>query len=150
MKGRKNWSIHNAMPPHAYGGMFANMDIAIAPLQMNAFNDSKSEIKLAECGRYGVPLVASNVGCYDETIKNWENGYLIPPKASRVVWTKTLVRLIKEHSLRKRMGLNLKEITDEVFDINKIVQLRIDLYEECFKALNFDPRDNRSESNKDS
>ena len=147
MKGRKNWSIHYAMPPHTYGGMFANMDIAIAPLQMNAFNDSKSEIKVAECGRYGVPLVASNVGCYDETIKNWENGYLIPPKASKMVWTKVLTKLIKEHSLRKRMGQNLKKITDEVFDINKVVHQRIDLYEECFKALKFDPRDNRSESN---
>jgi len=150
MKGRKNWTVHNALPPHMYGGMFANMDIAIAPLQMNAFNDSKSEIKVAECGRYAVPLVASNVGCYDETLKNWETGYLVPPKASRVVWTKTLARLIKEHSLRKRMGQNLKKITDEIFDINKIVHYRLDLYEECFKALKFDPRDSRDESGSDS
>jgi len=150
MKGRKNWSIHYAMPPHTYGGMFANMDIAIAPLQMNAFNDSKSEIKVAECGRYSVPLVASNVGCYDETITNWENGYLVPPHASKMTWTKVLTRLVKEHSLRKRMGRNLKEITDEVFDINKVVHQRVDLYEECFKALKFDPRDSRSEPSSDS
>jgi len=150
MKGRKNWSIHDALPPHMYGTMFANMDIAIAPLQMNSFNDSKSEIKLAECGRYGVPLVCSNVGCYDETIKNWENGYLIPPKASRIVWTKVLARMVKEHSLRKRMGQNLKTVTDGMFDINKIVHMRLELYEQCFKALKFDPRDNRSESDTDS
>ena len=150
MKGRRNWSIHNALPPNAYGGMFANMDIAIAPLQDNAFNDSKSEIKLAECGRFAVPLVASNVGCYDETIKNWENGYLVSPGSTRMTWVKVLVKLIKERGLRKRMGLNLKKVTDEVFDINKIVHLRLDLYEECFKVLNFDPRDNRSESDKDS
>ena len=58
--------------------------------------------------------------------------------------------MIKEHGLRKRMGLNLKKVTDEVFDINKIVHKRLGLYEECFKALNFDPRDSRSESDKDS
>jgi len=150
LKGRKNWTIHNALPPHMYGSMFANMDIAIAPLQMNAFNDSKSEIKLAECGRYGVPLVASNVGCYDETIKNWENGYLVPPKASTMTWVKVLARAIKEHGLRKRMGQNLKTITDATFDINKIVHMRLELYEQCFKALKFDPRDNRSESDTDS
>jgi len=150
MKGRKNWSIHDALPPHMYGTMFANMDIAIAPLQMNAFNDSKSDIKIAECGRYSVPLVASNVGCYDETIKNWENGYLVQPKASRMTWVKVLSRMIKEHSLRKRMGQNLKQLTDNIFDINKLVQHRVDLYEECFKALKFDPRDNRHESDSNS
>ena len=150
MKGRKNWSIHYAMPPHAYGGMFANMDIAIAPLQMNAFNDSKSDIKVAECGRYGVPLIASDVGCYNETIKEWETGYLVPPKASKMVWTKVLAKAIKEHGLRKRMGRNLKKITDNLFDIRKVVHQRVDLYEECFKGLNFDPRDNRNESNIDS
>jgi len=147
MKGRKNWSIHYARPPHDYGSMFANMDIAIAPLQMNAFNDSKSDIKVAECGRYGVPLIASNVGCYNETIKDWETGYLVPPKASKMVWTKVLARAVKERGLIKRMGQNLKSITDDLFDINKVVHQRVDLYEECFKALKFDPRDNRSESN---
>lgn len=150
MKGRKNWTIHYALPPHDYGAMFANMDIAIAPLQMNNFNDSKSDIKVAECGRYGVPLVASNVGCYDETIKNWETGYLVPPKSSKMTWTKVLAKMIKEHSLRKRMGRTLKKVTDEMFDINKIVHQRVELYEECFKSLKFDPRDNRIESSSNS
>jgi len=150
MKGRKNWTIHNALPPHAYGGMFANMDIAIAPLQMNNFNDSKSDIKVAECGRFAVPLVASNVGCYDETIKNWETGYLVPPKASRMTWVKVLSRMVKEHALRNRMGQDLKKITDAAFDINNLVHHRLDLYEECFKALKCDPRDFRNESDSDS
>ena len=70
----KNWNVHPALPADKYGAMYANMDIAIAPLQMNAFNDSKSEIKVAECGRYKVPLIASNVGCYDETIINGQTG----------------------------------------------------------------------------
>ena len=40
-KGQKNYNIHYALPPDKYGIMMANMDIGIAPLQMNAFNDSK-------------------------------------------------------------------------------------------------------------
>lgn len=139
-KGQQNWNIHLALPPDSYGIMYSNMDIVIAPLQMNPFNDSKSDIKVAEAGRYGVPLVASNVGCYDETIKNWHNGVLIEPKASRRSWVKALTRIIKDHELRNQMGQNLKLVTDELFDINKVVGERLELYEECFKVLGNDPR----------
>ena len=139
-KGHKNWSIHNALPPDNYGGMYANMDIAIAPLQMNNFNDSKSDIKVAECGRYKVPLVASDVGCYNETIENWKTGYLIPPGASKIQWVKVLSRLVKEHKLRKAMGAALHEITEEDFSATKVIPMRLDLYEECFKMM-FDPRE---------
>jgi len=139
-KGHKNWTIHHAMAPDSYGGMYANMDIAIAPLQMNNFNDSKSDIKVAECGRYKVPLVASNVGCYNETIENWKTGYLIPPGASKIKWVKVLTRLIKEHGLRKQMGENLHAITEQDFSARNVVASRINLYEECFK-LTFDPRE---------
>ena len=55
-KGQRNWNTHYAVGPADYGIFYANMDIAIAPLQMNPFNDSKSDIKVAEAGRYKVPL----------------------------------------------------------------------------------------------
>mgnify|MGYP005819421557 CR=1 FL=1 len=38
-KGAKNWDIYQAMPADRYGAMYTNIDIAIAPLQMNMFND---------------------------------------------------------------------------------------------------------------
>ena len=59
-------------------------------------NDSKSEIKVAECGRYKVPLVASNVGCYDETIVNGETGYLIDPSNPQKDWVKYLTKVIRD------------------------------------------------------
>lgn len=126
----KNFQVYQAMPAHEYGRMYTNIDIAIAPLQMNNFNDSKSEIKVAECGRYGVPLIASNVGCYDETIFNGETGYLIDPSNPKKDWVKHLTRCIKEPKHAKEMGQNLKKIVDKHFDINKNVKGRIDLYRE--------------------
>ena len=131
-KGAKNWNIHPALPTDRYGMMFAHMDVAIAPLQMNNFNDSKSEIKVAECGRYKVPLVASNVGCYDETIINGETGYLLDPEAPKSEWVRILTKVIKNHKLRKKMGENLHKTTEEYFDLNKVVGNRLDLYGECF------------------
>lgn len=134
-KGQPNWAIHHARPPDDYGAFYSNMDIAIAPLQMNQFNDSKSEIKVAECGRYKVPLVASNVGCYDETIINGQTGYLIDPDASKIVWVRTLSNLVKNPKKIREMGENLHYITEKYFDINKVVGARLKLYESCFREL---------------
>jgi len=134
-KKASNWSIGQALPPDRYGSMYANMELAIAPLQMNAFNDSKSEIKVAECGRYKVPLIASNVGCYDETIINGRTGFLIDPDAPKSEWIRILTKCIKNPKLVERMGENLYEVTEEYFDINKVVKHRLELYEECFKLL---------------
>ena len=138
-KGHPNWRIHHAEPPDNYGMFYANMDVAIAPLQMNEFNDSKSEIKVAECGRYSVPLVASNVGCYDEVIINGETGYLIPPDASKMSWIKRLSELVKNPEKTRQMGRNLHEITEKYFNINKVVGQRLSLYEACFNELNYNP-----------
>lgn len=135
--GDKNYNIHFAMPPNAYGVMYANMDIAIAPLALNNFNDSKSEIKVAEAGRYGVPIIASNVGCYNETIVNGETGYLIAPEAGKKAWADVMAKVIKDKKLRETMGKNLKSITDEYFDINKVAFQRLELYKRCFEELNF-------------
>jgi len=139
-KGQPNWSTHYAVGPHEYGVFYANMDIAIAPLKMNPFNDSKSDIKVAEAGRYKVPIVASNVGCYSDTIVNGKTGYLIDPDAPKTEWIRILSKVATDHKLRREMGENLHSITEQLFDINKVAKYRLDVYEQCFKAFGFDPR----------
>ena len=101
---------------------------------MNDFNDSKSEIKIAECGRYKVPLVASNVGCYDEIIVNGETGFLIDPKKGISEWVKVLTKVAKDPGLVKRMGENLHKITEEKFDMNKTAGQRLALYKEAMSV----------------
>ena len=133
-KGPPNYTINYALPADRYGAFFTNMDVAVAPLEMNPFNDSKSEIKIAECGRYAVPLVASNVGCYDEWIIDGETGFLIDPDKGITEWVKVLSRIAKDRKLRERMGKNLKAVTDANFDLNKNVGDRLKLYKELINA----------------
>ena len=133
-KGGKNWNIHYALQPDRYGQFFTNMDVALAPLEMNDFNDSKSEIKVAECGRYKVPLVASNVGCYDEWIINGETGFLVDPQKGISEWVKILTKVGKDPGLVKRMGDNLHQITEANFDMNKTAGQRLDLYKEAMSV----------------
>jgi glycosyltransferase involved in cell wall biosynthesis len=106
------------------------MDVALAPLEPNEFNDSKSEIKVAECGRYKVPLVASDVGSYDEWIINGVTGYLIDPTKGRTEWIRTLTKIGKDKKHREEMGENLFKITEENFDMNKVVGQRLQLYKD--------------------
>lgn len=139
-KGQQNWNTHFALAPHEYGVFYANMEIAIAPLKMNAFNDSKSDIKVAEAGRYKVPVIASNVGCYNETIVNGKTGYLIDPDAPKSEWVRIISKVAKDHKLRMDMGNNLHAITEKLFDINKVIKERLSIYDKCFHALGWDPR----------
>ena len=140
-KGAANWQIYNALSPDSYGGLYSNVDISIAPLQMNEFNDSKSEIKVAECGRYKIPLIASDVGCYDETIVNGKTGYLLPPSAPKSDWIKVLTKCLKNPKHVREMGENLHKITEEYFDLNKVVKHRLELYSEALGLLHQDNPD---------
>ena len=147
--GNPNWQIYNALPPDSYGGIYSNIDLAIAPLQMNAFNDSKSEIKVAECGRYKIPLIASDVGCYDETIINGKTGYLIPPSAPKSVWIKTLTKVLSNPNHIKQMGENLHRVTEEYFDANKVVKHRLELYQQALELVSSGEKDSKLTYNAD-
>jgi glycosyltransferase involved in cell wall biosynthesis len=128
LRGQSNYTIFPAMPPNTYGEMYTNIDVNIAVLDNNEFNDSKSEIKAMECGRYGIPLVATNVGCYDEIIVNGQTGYLIDPSNPKKEWVKALSRCINDPKHVQEMGMALKTLCDELYDINKIVGGRLALY----------------------
>ena len=125
----KNHAIYGALPSSDYGVFYSNIDLAIAPLQSNAFNDSKSDIKVAECGRYKVPLIASDVGCYDDTIVNGQTGFLVPPGASKSEWSKLLSKVLKDPKWIREMGENLHTITEELFSLPNVVHHRLDVLE---------------------
>jgi glycosyltransferase involved in cell wall biosynthesis len=127
-KGQPNYEIFYALPPDQYGIYYSNTDISIAPLEMNNFNDSKSDIKVAEAGRYKIPLIASNVGCYNEIIKDGYTGYLIPHDAPNTEWVRILTKVCKDKEHRKEMGENLYKITEQLFDARKQSKGRYDLY----------------------
>jgi glycosyltransferase involved in cell wall biosynthesis len=75
--------------------------------------------------------VATNCGAYDEWIVDGETGFLIDPKKPITEWVRVLTRCAKDPNLVKRMGENLYELTEENFNMNKVVEGRLRLYEEC-------------------
>lgn len=131
---KSNVFIGNALPIEQYGVFYRDMDISIAPLQDNPFNDSKSEIKLMECGRYGIPLVCTDVGCYSEVIENGKTGYLIGKDNSAREWTRRLEHLCKNPEKRIEMGENLRTIVNNYYDMNKHIGGRLDMYKQVIAA----------------
>ena len=58
--------FHRGVPFDAYPAKLASLglDLAIAPLEANAFNDCKSNLRLLEYGALGIPVIASDAVPY--------------------------------------------------------------------------------------
>lgn len=84
-----------------------DMDIAIAPLVENKFNDYKSPLKFFEYSAIGVPGVYSNVGPFARIIEREKTGLLADNIQED--WIAQLETLIKDNNLRYELALNAQE-----------------------------------------
>jgi glycosyltransferase involved in cell wall biosynthesis len=88
-------------------GLMARMDIALAPLEMgNVFCRAKSEIKFVEAGALGLPVVASKIDPFQDSITNGKDGFLA---ANDAEWTEALTALIQDPQLRAQIGAAARE-----------------------------------------
>ena len=78
-------------------------DIGIAPLIETGFNQGKSRIKILEYAASGVPVVASRLEPYSNSVKEGYTGFLA---STGKEWFDALELLIKNEELRKKMGKN--------------------------------------------
>src|SRR5437899_12979401 len=72
-------SFHGPVPAQQYEDWMCSnwkSHIGIAPLEKNAFNDAKSELKWLEYTALGIPTVASDFGPYKRAIGSGKDGFL--------------------------------------------------------------------------
>lgn len=80
----------------------ARMDIALAPLELgNIFCRAKSEIKFVEAGALGLPVVASKIDPYENSITNGQDGFLATNESE---WIESLTALVQNPQLRAQIG----------------------------------------------
>ncbi|GAB2563938.1 glycosyltransferase family 92 protein [Dyella jejuensis] len=62
--------FHTGVPIHEYPRKLAslNLDLALAPLEENAFNFCKSNLRLLEYGACGFPVVCTDIVCYQDDL----------------------------------------------------------------------------------
>jgi len=81
--------------------VLAGFDINLAPLEMNPFAQSKSEIKWMEAGMVEVPTIASPTEAFRFAIRHGENGWMAQ---EAVDWREGLSTLVEDETLRNRLG----------------------------------------------
>ena len=81
-----------------------NWDIAIAPLNDNRFNRSKSDIKFLDYSAIGVPGVYSKVPAYFSSIQHLETGWLAGNQVDS--WINALETLLNDDELREKLARN--------------------------------------------
>lgn len=83
--------------------LIASIDINIAPLVDNIFNEAKSENKWIEAALVKIPTIASNVGAFKTMIQNNETGMLCSDESD---WYKQITLLIENKEERDRIAQN--------------------------------------------
>ena len=87
----------------------SKIDINIAPIKENIFNEAKSENKWLEAALVKIPTVASNFGAFKKVIINGETGLLCTNNED---WYNSLKNLILNTNFRKT-------IAEKAFDVVK-------------------------------
>lgn len=95
--------------PHAEVPLYmAAADIAVVPYPRMDWENWLSPLKLFEYMASGKAIVASAIGQIAQVIRGRENGLLVPP-GDVVMMTDALLTLIKDASLRERLGQQARE-----------------------------------------
>lgn len=106
-------------------------DVALAPLERNQFNLSKSSIKMLEAAALKIPCVASNFAAYGK-FGNYSSLLRKTVMAdSQSDWKKMIRNLVKSGELRSEVGAEMQLVGREHYDIRD----RINRWSEIFQLL---------------
>lgn len=108
----------------------ANWDIAVAPLADNNINRGKSEIKYLEYTGLGLAGVYSDIGSYNEVIKNEYNGLLVKNNITKE-WEEQIYKLITDSELCSNIKSNARKNLKEKY----LIKHRTELWYNALKEL---------------
>ena len=100
-----------------------NWDVAVAPLEDNNINASKSELKYLEYSYLEIPGVYSEIGPYKENIIHGFNGLLVHEN-SPYEWADNIIKLIENEDLRK----NIIKFSKEDIELNHKLDIAINIW----------------------
>jgi glycosyltransferase involved in cell wall biosynthesis len=107
-----------------YAHILYDFDIGIAPLLDNRFNVAKSDLKLLEYSACGLPIVASRVLPYVESIRPGETALIANnPKD----WLRHLRALLNDPQLRVRLGATARKWAE-----NRMMSRNYQLWEQAY------------------
>lgn len=106
---------------------FRAAQVAIYPYDDTLLNRTKCSVKLIELLQAGLAVVADRVGQNEEYIVHGESGILVPPGDDEG-FAREVVRLLKDESLRCRLGQRAREMIEERFAWSLLVERAEEAY----------------------
>jgi glycosyltransferase involved in cell wall biosynthesis len=106
------------------------VDIGIAPLADTEFNMAKSNLRYLEFSACGVPVVASDVYPYANSIKHGTSGLIV--KASGATykhWYRALETMINDAGLRQKLAQCAQQYVNAKFNQKDVAEKWVKFYE---------------------
>lgn len=107
------------------------VDIFIAPLQNNLFNECKSPVKFFECSALGAAGVCSDIAPYRLVVEQGRTGFLA---ASGVQWVEYLATLIEQPQRRLEMAVNAQAAIRQNWLLSSHAHRWVETYQQVIEA----------------
>jgi glycosyltransferase involved in cell wall biosynthesis len=117
------WSVSMEIPT------LQRIDIGLYPLPDDEWVQGKSGLKALQYMALGIPVVASAVGCNDRVVRHGETGYLVRDDKE---WLTTLVRLIQNPQLRRRLGRAGRELVENTYSVHANCDRYLQIFDHTF------------------
>ncbi len=104
--------------------VIAASDILVMPSLREGFGDPAIEA-MALC----VPVIGSSVGGIVEIVRHGETGLLVPP-ANPDALAEAIIGLLQDSTLRRRMGLQGRQVALQEYSVERLADALAELYEE--------------------
>jgi glycosyltransferase involved in cell wall biosynthesis len=118
------WSPENEVE------VISGFDIGIMPMPEDEWSLGKCSMKALLYMSLGVPAVCSDIGMNREVIQNGVNGFLAKTSEE---WLKAIEKLVKDETLRKKIGEKSRQTVVEKYSMERCAQL---FAEVVLKAIN--------------
>ena len=122
---------------------YRNIDVLLAPLDTNSFNEVKSELKFIEAGFTQTAVICSDFGPYTigsrslfkkgGEIDPEGNCILVDPARKHKAWKQAITKLVKEPELITLLQNNMYEHVKDTYNINNVTKRRAEWYKSIVK-----------------
>ena len=134
------FKVFDALPLEEYAKFYALFDISLAYVEHSAFSSCKSEIKVVEALHYGCIPVFSEYGGYKDFWRSApdrvKHKNFAITTTSPGPWVTAISHWIENMDEAKRRTAQLKEYSDDIYDINKHCEERLSFYLERTEEFN--------------
>lgn len=121
----KDWSLEEESKD------LADFDVGLMPITEDPWTLGKGGYKLLQYMASALPVVASPVGINSEIVEEGETGFLARSEGE---WEERLTRLIKDASLRERMGSRGRAVAENRYSLSTQQQQLMDILTEVAES----------------